>query len=285
MPYYERRTTSGRLMEIDRYYATRDGRRISRGPNTEESTDDQKRLNDVQAANRLRRIILANFAPEAGDLFVTLTMSAMTGKAEAEKAWRRFTGRLGRARARKGLGEAKWIKFPEEQSGRWHFHVVMNGGISLAEIQALWGSGRTHASVLDMSDNYRGLSRYLVKTEKPRKGETEGNAKGRREKFKRRWSCSKNLAKPEVVKRVISERTVKTMPKAPKGWRLLPEWRVGTDKFGNPFTHFECLKDGAAAEGKEKKQPKARGKAGGLSEGVRGPKPPAGRRAEPSDPE
>ena len=252
MSYYERRTTSGRLMEIDRYWATRDGRRISRGPNTEESTDDQKRLNDVQAANRLRRIILANFDPENGDLFVTLTMAGMTDKAEAEKAWRRFLGRLGRAREKRGLPDAKWIKFHEQQSGRWHFHVVINGGLDLQELQTLWGSGRVHMSVLDTADNYRGLSRYLVKTEKPRKGETDGNAKAQRQKFKRRWSCSKNLAKPEVTKRVVSERTVRTMPKAPKGWRMLPEWNMGTDKFGNPFTHFECIQDPSAGKAPKK---------------------------------
>lgn len=241
MPYYEKKTRSGRLLEIDRYWATRDGRRISRGPNVEESTDDQQRLNDVQAANRLRRIMLANFDPENGDMHLTLTMQAMTDKAEAEKAWRRFLGRLGRARARKELGEARWIKFPEQQSGRWHFHVIINGGLSHTEMQQLWGCGRVHVSVLDTSDNYRGLSRYLVKTEKPRKGAAEENAKEARAKFKRRWSCSKNLAKPEVTKRVISERTVRTMPKAPKGWRLLPEWHVGTDKFNQPYTHFECV--------------------------------------------
>ena len=118
------------------------------------------------------------------------------------------------------------------------------------------------ASVLNDSDNYRGLCRYLLGIEKPRKGETEGNAKEQRAKFKRRWSCSRNLAKPVVKKREISQRTVMQMPKAPKGWRLLPEWVIGSDKFGSPYVHFECVIEDAAAEGTKKTAGISRERAG-----------------------
>lgn len=248
MPYYERKTKSGRLIEIDRYWATRDGRRVSRAPNTEESSEQQERLNDIQAANRLRRLMLANFDPEAGDMFVTLTMGRICKRDEAERSWRSWMAKVARLRKARGLEECRWIKIPEQQSGRWHFHLIISGGISMEELQTLWGVGnRVHASVLDASDNYRGISRYLTKAEKHRRGSAEDdNAKAPREKHKRRWSCSKNLAKPEVTKRVIAESTVRRMPKAPKGYRLLPEWSIGTDKFGNPYTHFECVPDGAA---------------------------------------
>ena len=33
MPYFEKITRSGRLLEVERYFATRDGRRIARGEN------------------------------------------------------------------------------------------------------------------------------------------------------------------------------------------------------------------------------------------------------------
>lgn len=251
MPYYERRTKSGRLIEIDRYHATRDGRRVSRAPNAEETSEQQERLNDVQAANRLRRLILANFDPGAGDMFLTLTMGSLCSRETAERQWRSWLAKVGRMRNARGMPECKWIKVPEQQSGRWHFHVIMSGGISLTELQSMWGAGnRVHASVLDMSDNYRGLSRYLTQTEKHRRGGGEENAKAKREKYRRRWSCSKNLAKPEVTKRVIAESTVRRLPKAPKGYRLLPEWSIGTDKFGCPYTHFECVLDGEAVRNK-----------------------------------
>lgn len=278
MPYYERKTISGRLMEVERYHATRDGRKIGRSENTEESTDSQKRQNDVQAANRLRRILLANFSPEAGDLFVTLTIAQPVSAKEEDDWWRRFLDRVKKERKAAGLPDVKWVKVKEKQSGRWHFHVVMNAGLSLDKLQELWGRhNRLTMSVLNDGDNYRGLSRYLVEGHKPRRnaGANEGregtlpqgsgmqagksesadayadvrcNAKEERQKFKRRWSCSRNLAKPKVTKRQISPRTVMQLPKAPKGYRLLPEWTMGTDKFGSPFVRFECVKDDAAGE-------------------------------------
>lgn len=250
MPYYERKTISGRLMEVERYHATRDGRKIGRSENTEESTDSQKRQNDVQAANRLRRILLANFSPEAGDLFVTLTIAQPVSAKEADDWWRRFLDRVKKERKAAGLPDVKWVKVKEKQSGRWHFHVVMNAGMSLDKLQELWGRhNRMTLSVLNDSDNYRGLSRYLVEGDKPRHGSGDAaNAKEERQKFKRRWSCSRNLAKPKVTKRQISPRTVMQLPKAPKGYRLLPEWTMGTDKFGSPYVRFECVKDDAAGE-------------------------------------
>lgn len=287
MPYYERRTKSGRLMEIDRYFATRDGRRVSRSPNVEETDDNQQRLNDVQAANRLRRLMLANFDPEQGDMFVTLTMGRITDREEAERAWRRWIAKVGRARERRQLPEAKWIKIPEQQSGRWHYHLIMSGGITLDELQRMWGMGnRVHASVLDVSDNYRGLSRYLTQAEKHRRGcDSSENAKAAREKNKRRWSCSKNLAKPETTKRVIAERTVRQLPKAPKGYRLLPEWTVGTDKFGCPFMHCECIIDSNAAAPKapRKKQQESGGRAG-RGRGGPGAAAPGGSKGRALDP-
>ena len=258
MPYYEKRTRSGRLLEIDRYFATRDGRRVSRAPNAEETEDNQQRLNDIQAANRLRRLMLANFDPEAGDIFLTLTLEHYCTKEEAERAWRRWIAKVGRARERRKMQECKWIKIPEQQSGKWHFHLIMSGGLDVIELHRMWGrENRIHVSVLNTFDNYRSLSRYLTDVEKHRRGsESTDNAKAAREKNKRRWSCSKNLAKPETTKRVIAERTVRQLPKAPKGYRLLPEWTVGTDKFGCPYMHCECIAENASGEAEKKKRQK-----------------------------
>lgn len=243
MPWYERKTTSGRLLEVERYYATRDGRRISRSANVDESDEEQKTMNNVQAKNRMRRNLLANFSPETGDMLVTFTASGDASRKTLDAMWKKFIGKVKAERARRGLPECKWVKVPHCQSGRWHFHVVMSGGMELSELHELWGKQhRVNASVLNLSDNYRGLVNYLLGEEKPRKGETEGNAREKRAKFKRRWSCSKNLAKPVVKKREISQRTMRLDPKAPKGYRLLPEWVKKTDQFGNLYVHFECVR-------------------------------------------
>lgn len=256
VPWYERRTISGRLMEVERYYATRDGRKISRSANVEESDDGQKVLNDRQAKNRLRRIILANFSPEDGDMHVTFTVSGEASRKTLDAMWKSFMAKLKAERRKRGLPECKWVKVPHCQSGRWHFHVVMSGGMELNELQELWGKQhRMSFSVLNLSDNYRGLCNYLLDEEKPRKGETEGSARQQRAKYKRRWSCSKNLAKPVVKKREISKRTVMQDPKAPKGYYLLPGWIKTADKFENRYSYFECVWMGPMDE-----KPKRRGR-------------------------
>ena len=44
MPYFEKITRSGRLLEVERYFATRDGRRLARGENRAESRAECKEL-------------------------------------------------------------------------------------------------------------------------------------------------------------------------------------------------------------------------------------------------
>lgn len=261
MPWYERRTISGRLLEVERYYATRDGRKVSRSANVEETDDEQRMINDVQASNRLRRILLANFSPEAGDMLVTFTMSGDASRKTLDAAWKAFALKVKAEREKRSLPEWAWVKVPHCQSGRWHFHVVMNGGLEMTELQELWGKQhRINTSILNLSDNYRGLCRYLLETEKPRKGEVAGNAREQRAKYKRRWSCSRNLAKPVVKKRPISQRTVMQLPKAPKGYRLLPEWTMRTDKFGSPYVHFECVREETEDTGQKGERCKRGGK-------------------------
>ena len=61
MPYFERKTTSGKLVEVERYFATRDGKRLPRAGNESESTEEQQKLNERHAQKRLMRLINANF--------------------------------------------------------------------------------------------------------------------------------------------------------------------------------------------------------------------------------
>ena len=175
MPYYEKTIRSGRLLEVERYCATKDGRRMPRGERREETNPDQHELNDKQAQRRLMRLINVNFDGRRGDLFVTLTHQAGVEEEAAREEIGKMIKRMRAARKRKGMDDIKYILITECQSGRWHHHLIINQGLTLEELQTLWGKrGRTNASILDDTYTYSDLARYLVKTEKKRKGyETE----------------------------------------------------------------------------------------------------------------
>ena len=133
MPYFERKTTSGKLVEVERYFATRDGKRLPRAGNESESTEEQQKLNERHAQKRLMRLINANFDGEAGDQFVTFTHAEDISEKQARKEARNLIDRLDRLRKKKKLSPLKYIIVTEHQ-GRWHHHVILNGGLSLAEL-------------------------------------------------------------------------------------------------------------------------------------------------------
>ena len=141
MPYFEKITRSGRLLEVERYFATRDGRRIARGENRAESSEEMERLNERNARRKLMRLINANFSGAAGDLFVTLTHAQPVDEAQAAREERNVLLRIARVRERKGLDALKYIAITECQSGRWHHHLIINGGLTLDELRAVWGRG------------------------------------------------------------------------------------------------------------------------------------------------
>lgn len=239
MPYFEKITRSGRLLEVERYFATRDGRRIARGENRAESSEEMERLNERNARRKLMRLINANFSGAAGDLFVTLTHAQPVDEAQAAKEERNVLLRIARARERKGLDALKYIAITECQSGRWHHHLIINGGLTLDELRAVWGTrGRLMVSTLDDTYTYEELARYLTRGHKPRRGaEGAENAKTPRRKGARRWHASRNLTRPVETKRQIARPLKPGEPKARKGYRLLPDWYVGCDRLGYVYSY------------------------------------------------
>lgn len=250
------------MLEVERYCATKDGRRMPRGERREETSEDQQELNDKQAQRRLMRLINVNFDGRHGDMFVTLTHTPGIEEEEARTEVGKMIKRMRALRKRKGLEDIKYILITECQSGKWHHHLIINHGLSLEEIQELWGKrGRTNASILSDTYTYGDLARYLVKTEKARKGsDNPENVKLQRRKYGRRWSSSKNLEKPEVKKREIKPIRIGEAPKAPKGYRLLPEWYMGADKFGNLFMYFCCVETEERTKAREERDAKRKRK-------------------------
>lgn len=265
MGYYEKRIQSGPYLEVYRYHALRSpGKQTPRGPVERDTTEYQEELNSVAAWKKLFRLELCNFSRAAGDLFVTVTHRARITEADALREERNLIARLKRLRKRLGLSELKYIAVTEEQ-GRWHTHLILNGGLTLEQLVKVWGDrGRVAVSTLEDQNNYRELARYLTADQKEcrRKTDEHGDPalKTPRRKYQRRWHASRNLARPiEKVKQAPKPRLGE--PKPPKGYRLLPDWRFGVDVLGYYYVNYACM-----AEKWEPKEPK---------------KPKKGKRSEP----
>ena len=193
MPYLEKRIVCGDYIHIQRYFAMNTGRRAPRRRPEEESPADLKHRNTRHARFRLQCLIQTNF-PEG--TFVTLTHgdADQIGEWEAKHRAGLYIRALQRAMKRRD-GELRYIVIHECQRGRWHHHLITNE-TSLDAVAALWKHGRVTSSHLDPSQQYADLAAYLVKEEKPPKGQPDGeNVKTARRKHSRRLWISGNLTR------------------------------------------------------------------------------------------
>ena len=248
MPYFEKRIYSGNVLEVERYYATKGGRPLG-SRNTCESSTAQDELNSMQSWRKLWRMLNCNFSRSAGDLCITLRFSRMVNAAEANRQYTAFMRRIRAARKKRGMDDLRYIIVREIQSGKHHAHMVLNAGLSLEELTQLWGQGILWGALLDDTNNHKELARYLSRQHKQRRGgNSTENAKEPHQKGQRRWTCSRNLKKPIVKKRPCRPVTVHTMPRAPKGYELTPEFWRDADSMGNMWIRWICRKMPATAQ-------------------------------------
>ena len=153
------------------------------------SREAQRLLNQRDAENKARRLILANFS-EPGCLEVDLTFGRPATEEEAMTAFRKYIRQLRKEYKRAGA-ELRYM-YPKEQgkrSGKWHFHLLLSSGVSRERAEELWTEGYANSRRLRIDETgLAGLAEYLTKQGRKRKPEDIG---------KRRWSCSKNLIRPE----------------------------------------------------------------------------------------
>ena len=211
----EKRTKSGRLMEVDFYPVLADGRRVpTRAPKTKRSTPEQARYNQKQAKKNFVRLVNANFSD--GDIFMHPTFTPSDAAYDYKDARRELANYFRRvkylvsaeikrlkkeeksspsAERRRNIRRLEGFRYAYriaestykrgERKGQksFHFHIFMTGGLPRDVYEELWGLGRVNA------DRYRPeefgpetAALYAAKG-------TEGTP---------RFGYSKNLERPEV---------------------------------------------------------------------------------------
>lgn len=210
MSYMMETCEAGRTIEIYKYYtAGHPPKGKKRAPKLTPTPEDVKRVNERNAAKKLRLTIAENFGP--GDVHVVLGYGR--GKApspkEARKHLEQFMRKLRQYCKRHGI-VLRYITVTEYKRKRIHHHVIIPG-IPAADLAELWGHGRPHITPLDSSGQYSQLADYLIK--ETSKTFSEPNAP-----YGKRWCQSKNLRKPKITKTVVQANAWRKEPKSRKGY-------------------------------------------------------------------
>ena len=210
--YREKIYTCGDYKDIQLYpvFEKAKGRRKKRYKPT---SDMQAKLNQRNAERALTRLLNANFTEN--DISLTLTyMNQYLPKTyeEAERDVKNFIRRVKRLRGKMKLDEIKYILIPG--AGRFHFHIPMSGGIDDKTLQELWPYGYCNIIHFIFDENgIEGHARYVAKQfeldevdifsmfnineETGEVTEKEGKV-ATRAKGKRRYTCSRNIIRPEA---------------------------------------------------------------------------------------
>lgn len=191
-------------MEVDIYpYTETQVRRKKRSKKEKESNQFQRNLNDKNAKRKFLQLAETNFTEK--DYFVTLTYDPKNlpkNEKEAEKEVENYLKRVRYRRNKAKLPQLKYLIVTEyafDEDGnltsRPHHHLLMNGGLTRDELEDLWsrkkkkgqkkkeriGLATTKRLMPDDNTGITSLAEYFA----------------RHKKMKKKYSCSKNLERPE----------------------------------------------------------------------------------------
>lgn len=180
-----------------------------RRPKTNPTSEAVRRINFRNAVKVLTAKLNHNFKP--GDYHLVLTYAEPIDPEEARSCLEKFLNNL-RGFCRRRNIDFKWVAVTEYEHTRIHHHVIMSG-IDLEEITKRWKYGYVKPTLLDDTGNYYRLAEYLLK-------ETEKTFRNDNSPQKRRYSCSRNVAMPEVKREKIAGREVYHDIHPPKGYSV-----------------------------------------------------------------
>lgn len=189
--------------------------------------EEVQKYNDLSSERNLRRLINHNFGD--GDGHFTLTYKDAPEQERAQKDLENFIKRLRRKFA-KDNKELKYVAVTEYENKRIHHHIVINTADARL-IDKTWTKGHTRLSLLDDSGDYSLLANYLIK-------ETQKTFRREENVKKRRYSASRNLERPEVIRRRVSAGKIYDEPEATEGYQIIKD---SIQIYENPLTGCNTL--------------------------------------------
>ena len=180
-------TKAGPRMDLDFY--TLAPRQSYVGSPKQHNTDEsslkakwQIDRNIKHSKKRLEYLLEANFIP-GKDYTLSLSFREEVNRGRAKELLNSFFDRI-RRRRKKLLDKTEWkLKYiytiNTDEGHRIHVHIVINGGLSSAEICRIWGKGNTHIQRLEPYDGVEGAAKYLY----------EQNEEAKRQGKHKKYGC------------------------------------------------------------------------------------------------
>lgn len=159
-----------------------------------ESSESQKKRNEIRQHFKLERELAANF--KNGDYFVTLNFADECGLDEFKKRTAKLMRRL---RAMHGRQFA-YICVPEKGpiSGKYHLHIVLPKDITPEMLTEAWEWGSVNIKVIYSAPRFKRLAEYLLKKNTP-----EGM---------KAWTCGRANKKPVEKTQKIRRKNFRKVP-------------------------------------------------------------------------
>ncbi|MCM1159354.1 MAG: hypothetical protein NC300_11330 [Bacteroidales bacterium] len=221
------------MIEVEQVQSSMAGNHNRRGSRSRPSEEAVRKTNERRIAKTLRRLIIANFG--AGDMYLTLTYKAGEKKTleEIDKDMDGFIRRL-KYRYRKRKKPLKWIAAAGVNAP--HVHIIINtiDGINyIKDLEGIWGHGHCNIKPLYEEGRYKALAEYMAK----HKSENERKLK-RKLTNRKAYRNSRNLKRPRMKRKRITEKTLRRKPAVPAGYRV-EELEEGISReTGYLYRHF-----------------------------------------------
>lgn len=232
MAYWQKKWEFLNSIEYEYVYAGNYGAKGECRQKRQKQTPEQvKRQNMTNRINYVRRLIKKNFGP--GDYWITLKYAKGTRKPvdEVKKDMKGFIDKMRKA-YRKQQDELKYIFRVEiGKRGGIHIHIILNRVRGTPQTDTLveryWKGGHPHYVLLYEDGGYDQLASYLVKQSEDEEID---------DPYLKAYHPSRNLDKPEPVKKSYSRRTVKSLieegPKPTIGFYIDQDtWITGVNQY------------------------------------------------------
>ena len=187
--YATKEIRSGDQLEIE-IYPEFTRKQIGRIPSEAMRAKNRKarqNLNEKNSRKQCERVINCNFTSK--DIWATFTYDedhVPGSMEEASRNMQNYIRRLNTRRKKKGLPNVRYVYTTEvSEKGRYHHHIVMDGDMSLDEVEETWTKGSRN-QVRRLSKDKDGLTGMAMYITKEKKG-----------KGQKKWTSSRGLKRPK----------------------------------------------------------------------------------------
>lgn len=187
--YATKEIRSGDQLEIEIYpeFTRKQIGRIPTEAMRRKNRKARQNLNERNSRKACERVINANFTNQ--DIWATLTYDedhVPGSMEEAAKNMQNYIRRLNSHRKKKGLPNVRYVYTTEvSEKGRYHHHIVMDGDMTMDEVEQIWTKGKRN-QVRRLSKDKDGLTGMAMYITKEKKG-----------KGQKKWTSSRGLKRPK----------------------------------------------------------------------------------------